>query len=60
MREPAAPEKSQVNSFLRVGMGDFFDEFEHLHLAAKFLVQFTAKALLESFTRLTFATGKFP
>ena len=60
MRQPAAAEELQVDGFLRVGVRDGLDEFEHFNVAAEFLAQLTAKALLEGFARLAFTAGKFP
>ncbi len=41
-------------------MGDDLKQFANLHVHSKFLTQLADEALLESFIRIAFATGKFP
>jgi len=41
-------------------MRDFLEQPADFHLNPKFLAEFAGQALLEGFTRLTFAPGEFP
>jgi hypothetical protein len=58
--EQLASEKPQVNHFLRVRVGDGFDQVVDPHLHAQFLPQFTLQAMFVGLCSFPFAAREFP
>jgi hypothetical protein len=49
-----------VNGLLRVSVSDAFDFLTDTYIYAQFLLKFAAQAVLEGFSWLALAAGKFP
>ena len=55
-----AAEELEVNGLFRIFVSHHFHPPADVHLDAQFFAQFAHEAGLERFSRLTFATRKFP
>jgi hypothetical protein len=60
VRPPEAAEKAEVNPFLRILVGDRFDQLACIHFNAQFLLQLPLQANFEGFIRFTLSAGEFP
>jgi hypothetical protein len=52
--------ESKVDDLLRIGVGEGFDQLEHLHLDSQFFPELALQAFREGLPGLALAPGKLP